>query len=162
MAVIHLRAMNLGDLYNVLQALVNRVFGFPDLRPGTVTTDYQVSAFAFSAAGQAFTKAAAQRTTAGLTNTAAGQFRKVRVQIDSAGALTEKEGGVASAQVNAPLPRRTANRTTVGWIEIPASFTYGTTAFTAGMFKNGDPDLADGVGLPPNDRGISQEINASS
>ena len=58
------------------------------------------------------------------------------------------------------LPRRSANKVTLGWVEIPNSFTFGTTAFNAGgvTFYDGDPDLGDGRGLPPSDRGIVQTV----
>ena len=83
------------------------------------------------------------------------------MEINTAGTLSFKEGAPATAQVNALIPRRTASRATVGWIEIPASFTYDTTLFSASgvAFFNGDPDLGPGVGLPPNDRGITAAIN---
>lgn len=149
------------DLYNLLQALVTGIHGFPNLRVGTTTTRIQTSAFTFRIDGQVYTKAAEDNVqVTGLTNTSTTQTRKVRVEINTAGTLSFKEGGPAAAQVNAPLPRRTASRATVGWIEIPVSFTYGTTLFSASgvAFFNGDPDLGPGTGLPPNDRGISATV----
>lgn len=149
------------DIYNLLQALVTGLLGFPNPRMGTTTTRIQVSAFDYRIGAQVYTKAAQNNVeVTGLTNTAAAQFRKVRIQINTAGTLSFSEGAVAAAQVNAPLPRRTASLVTVGWIEIPASFTYGTTAFNAAgvTFFSGDPDLGDGAGLPPGDRGLSAQV----
>lgn len=149
------------ELYNLFQALVNTLLGFPNLRAGTTTPRVQVAAFAYRIGDRVYTKAAEDNVqVTGLTNTPAAQTRKVRVQINAAGTLSFSEGAAAAAQVLAPIPRRTASLVTVGWIEIPVSFTYGTTAFTASgvVFRDGDPDLGAGAGVPPNDRGISQTV----
>jgi len=156
------QAQNQGDVFNLLQALVNACLANPALAMASTTTKIKTTnAVTFRIGAKVYTKAATDNiTVSGLTNTAAAQFRKVRVEIDAAGTVSFKEGAVGAAQVLAPLPRRTASLCTLGWIEIPASFTYGTSDFNvAGVaFFNGDSDLGDAVSLPPNDRGISQTI----
>lgn len=149
------------SVFCLLQSLVNRVFGNPNLAVGTTTTRIQVTnQVDFAIANQVYRKAAEDNiSVTGLTNTTATQFRKARVEINTAGTVSFKEGPAATAQVNAIMPRRTASRATLGWLQVPNSFTYGTTAFTAGMFFNGDPDLSDlGSALPNNDRGIEQAV----
>ena len=156
--------INWKDLYNLLQAGVYTLLGYPNLRTGTTVAQIQVSAFDFRLGNQIYTKAAEDNVAVTLTNTNATQFRKVRVQINTAGTLSFSEGAPATAQVLAAIPRRTAALATVGWIEIPASFTYGTTSFSAAgvaMF-NGDPDLGAGSGVPENDRGISTQVITST
>ena len=149
-----------GDIYNLLQALAYSLLGFANLRAGATGTNIRVDAFGYRIGGQVYTNAAEEVSVTGLTNTSATQFRKVRVEIAAAGTLLFSEGAPATAQALARIPRRVASRATVGWIEIPASFTYGTTAFTASgvTFYSGDPDLGTGAGVPPNDRGITAEV----
>lgn len=161
MSRISINAKNDAGLFSLLQALVNRLLGRPNLRTGTTTTRVQVAAFDYQIADRVYAKAAEDNVqVTGLTNTPAATFRKVRVQIDADGTLSFSEGASAGSQAAAAVPRRTANRATVGWIEIPASFTYGTTAFSAAgvSFFDGDPDCGDGAGVPPNDRGIEQTV----
>jgi len=156
------QAMNQGDLYNLLQALANACLDNAALAMASTTTKIKTTnAVTFRIAGKLYSKAASDNiTVSGLTNTPAATFRKVRVEINAAGTVSFKEGAVGAAQVLAPLPRRSASKATLGWIEIPASFTYGTTDFNAAgvAFVDGDPDLGDAVSLPPNDRGISSTI----
>lgn len=161
--IIQPHAVNQGDVFNVLQALVNRVLGNPLLAKATTGTRFKnTNAVYYSIAGILYTLAATDGHGAvtGLTDTGATQYRKVRIEIDSDGTVSWKEGAAAAAQALAPVPRRSASKATLGWIEIPASFTYGTSEFDASgvAFKQGDPDLGAGFGVPPNDRGISQAI----
>jgi hypothetical protein len=154
--------MNQTDLVNLLQSLVNRMMTRAQVRMASTTSQIQVSAFQYWIGDTYYNKGAQDNinVSAMFTATGAGQFKKLRAEIDTGGTVTVKEGAIAGAQVNAGVPRRTANRCTIGWIEIPASFTPGTTAFNVGgvLFIEGDPDLGDGAGVPPNDRGLSQEI----
>lgn len=151
------------SLYALLQSLRTTLLGFPNLRVGTTTTRVQVAAFAYRIGNRLYTKAAEDNVqVTGLTNTTATQTRKVRVQINAAGTLSFAEGGPATVQALAEIPRKTADLATVGWIEIPASFTYGTTAFSGSgvTLLSGDPDLGTGSGVPANDHGIAATILA--
>ena len=137
-----------GALITLLRALRNMVFGDSDLVVATTTTKIKTTnAFYYMISGQRYTKAGADNiditTGAGFTNTGASQFCKLRVEIDSSGTVTAKQGGIASAQALAPFPPRSASKATVGWIEIPASFTFGTSNFNdSGVtLVDGDPDL---------------------
>lgn len=166
MAVLHLRAWNWGSLYAVLQALVNRVLDNPALAVGTVTVTRvrTTNAVSFAIGPKIYSKAATDPVDdfdGGFTNTAAGQFCKVRLEIDTAGVVTGKQGPIVAGQALAAIPRRSKNKATLGWLEIPASFTFGTTSYATATFFNGDPDLGDGVSLPPGDRGIAADINTS-
>lgn len=160
--ILTLRGWNWGALYSFLQALLNRVLTYPNLRSGTTAANLRYDATDFCITGQVYTIAASAAAGVAITgtNTAAGQFVKVRVEIDSAGAITYAQGPVATAQVLARVPRRTANRATLGWIEIPASFIFGTTSLGASgvTIYNGDPDLAAGASLPPSDRGLDTVV----
>lgn len=162
MSVIQPTAMNQGDLFNLLQALVNRVFGNPGLVVAGTTTAVKVAnAVSFSIAGRLYSKAIEDNiVVSGLTNTGVGQFRKVRIEINTSGTVSFREGGVGAAQVSAPMPRRSQDKATLGWFEVPASFTWGTsnTNDSGCAFYNGDPDLGSGAGVPPNDRGIAATI----
>ncbi|KKM79420.1 hypothetical protein LCGC14_1350080 [marine sediment metagenome] len=160
MSVIKAIGLNQQDLYNVLQALVNRILGDSNFAVGSDTTTIQVDAFDYQIEDQVYAKAAEDNVVVSLTDTGAGQFRKIRMEINAAGTLSFKEGAVASAQVLAPAPRRTAGLTTVGWGEIPASFVYATSNFNDGgvTLFSGDPDVGDGAGVHPNDRGIERTI----
>jgi len=153
------------DLVSLLQALTNRMMTRAQVRVASQTDKLQVSTFQHWIGDTYYNKAAADNinVSAMFTATGASQFKKLRVEIDSAGAVTVKEGATAGAHENAPVPKRTANRCTIGWIQIPASFTPGTTAFNAvgvTIFE-GDPDLGDGAGVPPNDRGVEQTVYTS-
>jgi hypothetical protein len=162
MSVIHPRAVRADkDLFNLLQALTNRVFNNPGLAAGTTNTRVKTAnAVTYAIGGRLYSKAATDPVDdfdGAFTNTAAGQFCKVRLEIDASGVVSGSQGVIASAQALAPMPRRSANKATLGWIEIPASFTFGTTSYGTATFFNGDPDLHDGS-IPPHDRGLSQDV----
>ena len=149
------------SLYALFQDLRTTLLGYPNLRAGTTAARLTTDAFAFRIGNQVYTTAAqANVQVTGLTNTTAIQFRKVRVEINTAGTISFREGGPATAQAVAEIPRKTENRVTLGWIEIPASFTYDTTSLSAAgvTIRNGDPDLGVGTGVPPNDRGLASTI----
>lgn len=65
--------------------------------------------------------------------TGVGQVCLVLVELDKTGAVFQTVSAIVGA--NPVLPPLTAARIAVGFIEIPASFTPGTTAVTAGMLK---------------------------
>ena len=162
MSVITIRGTSQGDLFNLLQALVNTILDAPGLAVGTTTTKIQITnATNFRIGDVVYSKGATDNiTVSGLTNTSATQYRKVRIEINSGGTVAFTEGPAASAQALAKVPRRTASKATLGWVEIPASFTYATSNFNdSGVtFFDGDPDLGDGSGVPPDDRGIEQTV----
>ena len=143
-------------IYSLIQALINRVLGNPTLVASG--TGVAWSAVDYAIEERVYSLAASNVAFSGLTNTSATQTRKVRVEVNAAGTLSFKEGPAATALALASLPRRTASLCTLGWFDVPVSFTYGTTAASSLTFYNGDPDLGDGSGLPPNDRGIDATI----
>lgn len=97
-----------------------------DITAGEVTIGQALVALAASAANAVPAGAA----------TAAGQFRKVLVERKADGTVVFVVGAIAAAQADAPLPKSpNADAISLGWIEVPASFTPGTTALTAGMLK---------------------------
>lgn len=81
-----------------------------------------------------FAAVASATVPAGAT-TGAGQFCKVLVESNAAGALTLTAGALAGSQATAPLPLGDPTKISLGWIEIPASFTPDTTSLTGGMLK---------------------------
>lgn len=137
--------MTQAALVFLLQALRDRVFRAPVLAMGTTTTRIKTTNDTdFCINGTVYKKAATDNIqVTGLTNTAAGQFRKVRVEINTAGTVSFKEGAVGTTQGVATMPNRSTGKATLGYIEIPASFTYGTTDFNATgvAFFDADPDL---------------------
>lgn len=139
---------NQADLVNLLRALRNTVLGKPSAAAGgTLTTGVQNAAFDYMVDGQVKTKASNTGVAfpAGLTNTAAGEKCKLRMEIDSAGAVTYKQGKIDA--IGDKYPLRTAARTTVASIDVPASFTFNTTAASGLTFTDGDPDLQPSIHL---------------
>ena len=141
------------------QALINRVLGNPALAVATTNTKVKTTnAVTFSIEGILYTLGASDNiTVSGLTNTAAAQVRLVRVEVNTAGTVSFVEGPVASAAALALMPRRTASKATLGYLTVPASFTWGTTDATGLTYVNGDPDLGIGT-LPPHDRGLAADV----
>jgi hypothetical protein len=136
--------VNKKDLVQVLRALRSRCFGVPGLVVGTTVTTIKVTnSFAYCINGLLFTKGTADNldVDAGFVNTGVGQFCKVRVEINSAGVVSAVQGGMGANQLLASFPSRSASKATLGWIEIPASFIFGTTSFAGAVFVDGDPDL---------------------
>lgn len=70
-------------------------------------------------------------------NTAAGQVRKVAVDLKSDGTVVFTVGALSPSgvQADAVLPATPIDSITVGWIEVPASFVADTTVLTVGMLK---------------------------
>lgn len=69
------------------------------------------------------------------STTGAGEFRKVLVEVDVNGAVAQVVGAKAASQAAAVLPDGDPTRISLGWLEIPASFTPATTNVVAGMVK---------------------------
>lgn len=106
------------------------------LAVGTTPAQLAVSAgeFVLAQAIVAFAAVTAQVIPAGAT-TSAGQFLKVLVESDAAGTLTLTPGVIAASQAAAVLPLGDPTKISLGWIEVPASFTAATTSLTSGMLK---------------------------
>ena len=135
-----------GDIVALLKALRNRCFSNPGLAVGTTTTRIQVTnAIQFAIDGVSYNKAAEDNITiAALTATAAAQNSRVRVEVNTAGTVSFVQGPILSTAAPAtPLeaPARTASRCTIGYFDMPASFTPGTSLASLLTFVNGDPDL---------------------
>lgn len=69
--------------------------------------------------------------------TAAGQVRKVAVDVNALGVVVLTVGALSpdGTQASAVLPQTPVDSITIGWIEIPASFVVGTTNLTGAMLK---------------------------
>ena len=139
------RGVNQGALINLLKALRSRGFTVAGLAVGSTTTAVKTAnTLQFAINGVNYSKAAEDDiTVSGMTNTGVGQFCKIRIEVNSAGTIGFVQGGFAGNQAEARIPTRSASKATVGYVEIPASFTFGTSNFNdAGVsFVNGDPDL---------------------
>ncbi len=157
-------ARDWASTYALLYALVNRCFGKAGLAVATTTTLFKTANQVYYAiADTLYSKAATDNIalSPAPANTAAGQVCILRVEIDSAGTVTVKQGPIITGgAAQAIVPRRTAARATFGWIEIPASFTFGTSLFSAAgvTFHDGDPDLGTGSGNGNPDRGIDSTV----
>ncbi len=142
------KGFNDADLVDLLRALRNIVLGKPSAAAGSVlTTGVQNAAFDYMVDGQVKNKASNTGVAfpAGLTNTAAGQKCKLRMEIDSTGAVTYKQGPIDA--IGDKYPIRTPGLCTVASIDVPASFTFNTTAAAGLTFTDGDPDLQPGISL---------------
>lgn len=107
-----------------------------DLAVGTTTTRFQVSQTDYSLGQTTLSKALEDNIqVAAGADTAAGQFRKVLVEVNAAGVVSQKIGGIAATQVDAVLPKGDLDKLSLGWIELPASFVVNTTVVTLGMLK---------------------------
>lgn len=107
----------------------------PVLAPGGTATNFQISAFSFMLGGVVYNKEAANNIAAPGASTGAGEFRKVLIHINAAGTVAAAAGEIAASQELAKLPATPADTLPIGVIELPASFTSGTTNVTAGMCK---------------------------
>lgn len=114
---------------------LNCLLGSPELAPGSDDTDFQVSAFHYKIGGVAYYKAAADDIAPPGASTTSGQFRKVLLSIDTAGAITATAGAVAASQAAAVLPDTPDGDLPIAYLELPASFTSGSTSITSGMCK---------------------------
>lgn len=135
---------NQGELIAFLKALRNSPEGKAGLAVGTTTTRIQITNQTdFNINGALYRKAATDNISiAALTATAALQTSRVRVEIDSAGTVTFKQGAVVGGAAGHGIaPIRTASRCTLGIFDMPASFTPGTSVASLCTFTDGDPDL---------------------
>src|SRR3990167_1597234 len=134
------------DAAAFLKALRNRCFSNPALAVGTTTTRIQIAnALSYMIDGVLYSKSAEDDIVIStLTATAAAQNSRVRVELNTAGTVSFVQGGVRSAAPPATpreAPARTASRCTIGYFDLPASFTPGTSLASLLTFVNGDPDL---------------------
>jgi hypothetical protein len=146
LVVTHLTASGGGtlDLTNGLRdVLDNIVLSNPTIIQNTGgggNTQMEISAATdYKIAGVFKQKAATQdiATTAGM-NTGASQYRSVLVELDAAGAVSFVISAIAAAAPVA-LPAKTVGKCAIASIQIPASFTSGTTAFATAWVTNGVP-----------------------
>ena len=125
------------DMNTLRTALLNHVQVHGGFAQGTTTTKFKTSAATqYTINGQNYLKAAtddAGQPAAGVTSGA--EFRKDLISIGAAGTFTVTVGTVAASQGAAVKPACPAGEVELGWIEVPNSFTPGTTAVTAGMLK---------------------------
>ena len=139
--VIKTRAQRIGEVYSQLhlkngQADSQLVSFGGDLGVGTTNTRFKVNDTELVLGQAIVNKTAEDNIVVDATaSTAAGQFRKVLVEANASGTISQKVGAIASAQADAVLPKGDTDKVSVGWIEVPASFTPGTTAVTAAMLK---------------------------
>lgn len=135
-AAFDLFASFVNDLNNLKNWIVNGVQVHGGFAQATTTTRFKTSAATnYTINGQNYTKGTTDNIATPNGNTSAGQFRKDLISIDAAGTITVTAGTVAASQGAAVKPACPANQVELGWIEVPASFTAGTTDVTAGMLK---------------------------
>lgn len=127
-------------LMNAVQALadhsLNQLTIDPVVAPGGTDTNFKVSAFSYKIGGVTYNKAAADNIAAPGASTTASQFRKVLLSINTSGTITATAGAVSTvSQADAALPDVPSGELAIGYLELPNSFTSGTTSVTAGMCK---------------------------
>lgn len=144
------RRQRIGEVYSLNQLQAGQAnsqlvsFGCT-IAPGTSNTTVGVSVgeFVIGQAVIAFAGVATGIAVPGGAATSASQFCKVLVEIDANNAGAQTSSNVfltagpltAVSQAAATLPALTAARIAIGWLEIPNSFTPGTTAVTSGMCR---------------------------
>lgn len=137
------RPQRIGEVYSLLHLKTGQANSQIVSFGGDLTVDAgDATKYALSdteaVLGQTIVKKAAATLlplTAG-ANTAAGQFRKVLIQMDAAGAITTKNGAaVSTVQADAVKPAPDSDKIELGWVEVPASFTFNVTNITLAMLK---------------------------
>lgn len=155
------KGFNDADLVYLLQAMRNRVLDFgsalPNLAPGTTTSKLKTgSAIKCVLDGVMKIQAAVdnQDVLTPFASLVIGASQGAAFRIESNGSvLSAKMGQIVPAGASdaivtyLPMPVRTPGLATVGYLLVQGAFTPGTTAVTAGMCKDGDPDLVPGVNL---------------
>ena len=84
---------------------------------------------------QASASAANALTGAG---TSASEYRKVLIERNASGTVSIKVGTAAASQDDAELPAGDTDKISIGHIEVPASFTVGTSLITEAMIVQMD------------------------
>lgn len=155
MAIVRAAGFNDADVVNVMRALRNRAWGLgttPNIAPGTTTSTIKTNNIIVADVdGVRINKAAADPNPAallaGLGNLTSAQGCVIRIEMGSTGTITAKQGPIVAAGASdniktLPVPLRTAALVTIGYLVITGvTFTMNTTAITAGMCNDGDPDL---------------------
>lgn len=132
----NINSQNLRDMVNAFyNHCLNHLMGDPVVAPGSDDTKFAVSAFHYMLAGVAEAKAAADDIAAPGASTSSGEFRKILLSINAAGTITATAGAVAASQALAELPSTPTGELPIGYLELPASFTSGSTSLTTGMCK---------------------------
>jgi hypothetical protein len=78
-------------------------------------------------------KAASSVATTVAVSTGAAQFMKAVIEMDASGVITIRAGVIAASQLLAVRPTDDPTKIILGHIEIPASFTGGTTTLSQPM-----------------------------
>jgi len=86
--------------------------------------------------GVAYTKAVENNIAVGAATTAAGEYRAITVAVNASGTTSQTVSAVAAAAPVTP-PAVPANECPLATIQIPASFTPGTTTFLTAWVTNG-------------------------
>lgn len=109
------------------------------LDQGSTSTKFKTTKdFIFQIDGVVYAKAATDDIDQPATTTIADEFAKDLISVDDAGSVTVTGGVIAATQGAAVKPAVPAGEVEIGYIEIPASFTPGSTDVTSGMlFDNG-------------------------
>lgn len=132
--------INLESIRAVLRGLeyhaLNGLNSSPVLSPGGTATNFGMSAFSYRVDGVHANKAANTNIAAPGASTSAGEFRKILISGNAAGTITATAGAIAASQALAALPTLPADNVPLAYLELPASFTSGTTDVTAGMCVN--------------------------
>lgn len=127
----------LRDTLDAIEFLaLNQLKSDPTLAQGTTTTQFKNAAFGFMLGGQVYAKAAVDGTAPGAgANTTGAQYRKTLIAINASGTISMVHGDTAATQAAAVIPDPVADTLPIGYLEIPVSFTSGTTDVTSGMIK---------------------------
>lgn len=104
---------------------------------GAGNTRFEIAATVYAILGAVYTKALTQDVSVSSSaNTTAGQYRAVTVSLNANGDIAQTVSAVATAQpVTPPAPPTTD--CPIATIQIPASFTAGTTVFSNAWVTNG-------------------------
>jgi hypothetical protein len=116
-------------------AMLNCLLYSPVLVQGTDTHEFRCSAFSYRIGGNVYLKGAEDDIAQPLTTTTSVQHVKELISINAAGTVALTAGNVAATAEEALLPATPAGSLAIGWLEIPVSFTPGTTALTNAMIK---------------------------
>lgn len=126
----------IADLENMRDVLLNHVTVHGGFAKGTTTTKFKTSADThYILAGKHHKKAATDDIAQPASTTNGSQYAKDLISINASGTVTVTAGTKAASQGAAVKPDVPADNVELGWIEVPASFTPGTTDVTAGMLK---------------------------
>jgi hypothetical protein len=158
------QGFNDADLVDYLRARRNMIYTYsvlPNLAPGSVNAFNVKTLATVNASADGVPKIGTLLADQAISATyaarvlAANQGYAWRFEYNAAltalttsgpGAIVPAGAGDAIVQY-LPMPIRSAGVATCGYALVQGVFTPGTTSFTAGMLKDGDPDLVPGINL---------------